>query len=197
MYESHGVFAKGGQGIYTTPCVHGGDCPYCAAVQKYWDAYNADNTDEDSKTIASQLSKKERYLIGFINLEDKSPIVLDFSKKQANALISVIKKNVKKIDKFAFEVSKSGTGQGTIVSLDIIVDPDEDLTDAQRKNFEDSANMKWEDEFFEVLPVKTIAEGIEDLRKFGFDISLISSAAPSQPAANETNEAFQGLDELF
>lgn len=196
MYTSHGVYVKGGQGIFTTPCVHGDDCPYCAAVKEYWDDWNTSEIQE-SKDIATQLSSKERYLFGFVNLDDNTPLILDFSKKQAKGLISMIKKNEKKLDKFAFEIAKEGTGQATQIVLSIIVDPDEDLNDTQRANFDASAEFVFEDEMFEVLPVKSITEGIEDLRKFGFDISRISGAAPSTPSTPVTENNQGTLADLF
>jgi hypothetical protein len=172
MYESHGVFGKGGSGIFTTPCVHGNDCPYCKAVKEMYEEYNT-TKDEEVKGTAGQLKKKERYLLGFVNLADNSPIILDFSKKQAAQITQAIKKYGKKIEKYAFEISKSGSGQATIVSLDIIVDED-DLTEEERKNFTASKGFSFQDEHFEVLQVKTIEESLEDLAKFGFDISRIS-----------------------
>jgi hypothetical protein len=94
-YDAHGVFNKKGPGIYTTPCVLDDDCPYCQATDQMYKEFNADETLKDLKETAGQLKKKERFLLGFFNLEDSTPIVFDFSKKQAGQLRGTIKQATK------------------------------------------------------------------------------------------------------
>jgi phage FluMu protein Com len=188
QYDAHGVFARNGSGILTTPCIHGKECPYCKAVNEMYKEFNV-TQDEETKQVAGQLKAKERYLMGFVNLEDGQPFILDFTKKQAAQLVGIIKKNEKKLSKYAFEISKSGTSQSTIVSLDIVVDMDEDLTDNERKHFEATKEFKFVPEMFEVLQTKTIEESIDDLRKFGFDVSKITSTPPpKQPPQEQAKE---------
>jgi len=197
QYDAHGVYVKGGAGIFTTPCVLGSDCPYCKAVDVLYKEAKAED-NEDKKNTANQLKKKERYLLGFVDLEDNSPMLLDFSKKQAKSLIETIKKaGDKKIKKYPFEVGKSGSEQATTVNISIIPDLD-DLSDKEQKNFEDSIDFSFLDEHFEVLQEKTEYEALEDLKRFGFDISKIQSQKNVVEAEEESDDLFAGeLGENF
>lgn len=193
-YESHSVFGKNGTGILTTPCVHGKECPYCQATTALYAEFNR-TQDEEVKGVAGQLKKKERFLFGFINLEDGQPLVLDFSKKQAKGLIDIIKKNATKINKNAFEISKNGSGQATIVALDRL--DEEDLSAAELKAFTDAAKTKILDEQFEVLQVKTIEEALTDLRNFGFATERIGTNAvagglPTSGIDTDSDDLFGG-----
>lgn len=134
----------------------------------------SDAEAEELKTQARQLKPKPRYLFGFINLENGEPIVVDLSKAQAQVVYQALDKYEKKIGKVAFELSKSGTGTSTVVSLSPILDMDEDLTDTERENFAKADGKEFPEELFEkVLYMKTEAEQIEDLKAFGFDVSLL------------------------
>ncbi|MDR9792726.1 hypothetical protein Q8A72_07015 [Aeribacillus pallidus] len=134
----------------------------------------SDAEAEELKTQARQLKPKPRYLFGFINLENGEPIVVDLSKAQAQVVYQALDKYEKKIGKVAFELSKSGTGTSTVVSLSPILDMDEDLTDTERENFAKADGKEFPAELFEkVLYMKTEAEQIEDLKAFGFDVSLL------------------------
>ena len=134
----------------------------------------SDAEAEELKTQARQLKPKPRYLFGFVNLETGEPIVVDLSKAQAQVVYQALDKYEKKIGKVAFELSKSGTGTSTVVSLTPILDMDEDLTEVERKNFEEADGKEFPAELFEkVLYMKTEAEQIEDLKAFGFDVSRL------------------------
>mgnify|MGYP003407751585 FL=1 len=111
---------------------------------------------------------------------------MDFSKKQAGQLRGTIKKQATKLEKFAFEISKNGSEQGTTVSLDIVVDQD-DLTEKERKFFADSKGKAFNDEWFEVLAIKDRKEAEADLKTFGYDLTKIGvGASTQQPPAKET-----------
>lgn len=129
---------------------------------------------DELKAKARALKPKPRYLFGFINLENGEPIVVDLSKAQAQVVYQALDKYEKKIGKVAFELSKSGTGTSTVVSFSPVLDMDEDLTDTERKNFAKAEGKQFPAELFEkVLYMKTEAEQIEDLKAFGFDVSLL------------------------
>jgi len=134
----------------------------------------SDAEAEELKTQARQLKPKPRYLFGFVNLETGEPIVVDLSKAQAQVIYQALNKFEKKIGKVAFELAKSGTGTSTVVSLTPILDMDEDLTEVERKNFEEADGKEFPAELFEkVLYMKTEEEQIADLKAFGFDVSLL------------------------
>lgn len=151
----------------STPCTR--DDYYDMAVELlYSDANSADeDTAKDIRKVAGLLRAKPRYLMGFINLDSGEPIIIDFSKKQAQGVLATIKKYEKRLDKLAFELSKTGKGQSTTVALNVLIDPEEDLNDTQRKHFEESAGKQIPDEIYEnCLYVKKPSEQLEDLRQF-------------------------------
>jgi hypothetical protein len=151
----------------SAPCTR--DDYYDKAVEiLYNDANNAPEEEaKEIRKVAGLLRAKPRFLMGFINLETGEPIIIDFSKKQAQGVLNSIKKYEKRLDKLAFELSKTGKGQSTTVTLDVLVDLEEDLNDKQRKNFEESAGKQIPDEIYEnCLYVKKPSEQLEDLRQF-------------------------------
>lgn len=141
--------------------------------KKALDAGDQAKADEYGN-LAYQFRPKERFAFGFINLENSEPIIIDLSKKQAQGIHAVIKKFEKKLNKVAFELAKTGSGQATSVTLTPFIDMDEDLTDKERENF-----VKWDGKQFDmslfdgVLYEADEAEQIELLKKAGFDVSLI------------------------
>lgn len=165
--------------FYTTP-VAPGNLYQQASDLLYADAKKASDAGDEAKAEelrdqAYQLKPKPRYLFGFINLEDGEPIIVDCTKAQAKVLISAIEKYAKKIDKVAFELSKDGTSTSTTVSLSPVLDMDEDLTDKERENFNKAKDAKVPDELYEnVLYMKNVSEQIEDLERFGFDVSRLN-----------------------
>lgn len=161
--------------FYSTPCTPGD--LYCKAVDLlYQDAKAAKSEDEaeEIRQQAYQIKGKPRYLFGFFNLENGEPVIIDLSKKQAQVIYAAANKYEKKLDKLAFEISKTGTGTGTTVSIAPVIDMDDDLTDTERKNFDATAGKEIDEEIYEnCLYVKGEAEQIEDLTKFGFDVSRL------------------------
>jgi hypothetical protein len=172
----HSVFKK----FYSTPCTKPAGQPdlYDKAVDILYKeadaAKKAGNEDraEELRNEAYQLKAKPKYLFGFYNLPDGQPIVIDVSKKQAQALIGTIDKMANRLDRKAFELSKTGTSTSTTVSL-LPID-EEDLSDAEIKNFEATAGKAFPDELYEkVLFVKPESDQINDLKAFGFDVSKL------------------------
>lgn len=188
--------------FYSTPCTR--DDLYDKATDLiYADAKKqADAGDEKgaeaTRKIAYQLKAKPRYLFGFINLEDGQPVIFDLSKKQAQGVITAIKKNEKRLGQLAFEISKTGTGQSTTVGFNPIAFVEEDLTPQELKNFNESAGKQIDDEIYaNCLYVKKESEQAEDLIAFerknkGINIvkrlgleKLASTQAPEEPEVPE------------
>ncbi|MFM9785339.1 hypothetical protein, partial [Streptomyces scabiei] len=81
---------------------------------------------------------KERYSMGFIDLESGKEIIVDLSRNQAQDVYATIKKYEKKLGKLAFELTKTNTtgkSKDTKVSLTPFIDFEEDLTEQERANF--------------------------------------------------------------
>lgn len=190
----HSVFKV----FFSVPCTKsmGEEDLYCQATSMLYDdaraAKDAGNEKEAEKIRdkAYQLKAKPRYLIGFFNLEDGEPIIVDVSKKQAQTIITAIDKFSNRINTMAFELSKTGTGQNTTVSLMPILD---DLTDVEQKNFDATAGKEFPQELFgKVLKVKDVNEQYNDLKAFGFDVNRldvdINTDDPEVAPINEVDE---------
>ncbi|MBX6362046.1 MAG: hypothetical protein IRZ03_18475 [Acidobacterium ailaaui] len=153
--------------FYTAPVVPG-DNLYEKASKNLFE--KGRQTGDETYTEAARLIRpRARYLFGFINLDDGKPVIFDATRKQAQSLISTIEKYAKKVDKIAFELSKSGESTSTVVTLSPIIDMDEDLNDTQRANFDKAVaeGAKVPDDIFEnVLTLRDHAGQVEDLRKF-------------------------------
>lgn len=178
-YYNHSVYKV----FYSTPCTRasGQEDMYDKAVDLiYKDANNAkkagdESRAEDLKQKAYQLKAKPKYLFGFFDLEeDGEPLIIDVSKKQAQALITGIEKFSKRLDKTAFEISKTGTGTSTTVSIMPVLDIDEDLTEAEQEAFKNTKGKEFPEELYgKVFKTKSTDEQIEDLKAFGFDVGRL------------------------
>lgn len=172
--------------VFNTTPVESDNLYQKAANMLYADAKAAEEAGDDAKAEelrnkAYLLKPKPRYLFGFINLSDGQPIIVDVSKAQAKVLIAAIEKNAKKLARKPFELAKDGQGTSTMVSLTPL--DDEDLSDAERKVFEATADAKVPDELYEkVLYVKTHDEQVADLKAFGFDVERLGvESKPADP----------------
>src|SRR5690625_6456877 len=65
--------------------------------------------------------------------------MVEFTRNQAAVIVETAKKYEERLDQFAFELSKTGKGTSTTVNLSLIPILD-DLTETQRKNFEELPN---------------------------------------------------------
>lgn len=193
-YYAHSVFKK----FYTTPCTKASGQPdlYDRAVDILYKDANAaakagdEKRAEELRGQARLLKAKPRYLFGFFNLADGEEIIIDLTKAQARVVVAAIEKYAKKIDKLAFELSKEGSGTSTQVSLTPIIDED-DLTEAERKNFEATAGKVFDETLYEkVLKVKSEEEQIEDLRAFGFDVSRLGIEDEVEPIEEDNEEDY-------
>ena len=139
---------------------------------------------------AAKYRAKQRFALGFFDLESGEPIIIDLSKNQAQAVHGAIKKYEKRLGRIAFELSKEGSGTATAVSLTPVLDMEEDLTDKQRANF-DKAPESFDMSLFDGLLYEADDdEQIENLIKAGFDVSLIGLEAPAKEAGEEGEKEY-------
>ncbi len=169
--------------------------PWDKAFQYYQDlkfkARDAGDSkaEEEYGNLAYQFKPKERFALGFIDLATGEPIIIDLSKKQAQAVHAVINKNAKKLDKVAFELSKNGSGQATTVMLNIIFDFDEDLSEKERENFAKFDGKEFDMTLFDGLLYEADEkEQIDNLVAAGFDITLIGMSIGEQAGDDQQFE---------
>lgn len=146
---------------------------------KAW-KYHADKSEkfgDDDSLEAYKYKPKQRFAMGFYDLDSGEQIVIDVSKKQAQALHGAITKNEKRLDTFAFELAKEGSGTSTTVSLTPYLD---DLSDAQQKSFDNAPEQFDTSKFDGILYEMSDEEQIEKLIEVGFDVSLIGLEAPKK-----------------
>ncbi|MGG1595969.1 hypothetical protein [Terribacillus saccharophilus] len=167
--------------------------PWDKAAQYYSDQARQapnDKAEEEAKKQARLYRGVQKYIVGFHDLESGKDIVVDLTRNQALVVHGVIKKYEKKLDKLAFELSKQGESTSTTVSLSPIIDMDEDLSDKERENFEKAAGQPFNDSLFDgVLYEMDEAEQIENLKKAGFDVSLIGLSGAAKADEEPKDEA--------
>lgn len=155
-----------------------------------------DTTDsEKQKELRNEAYKyraKERFAMGFIDLDTGLPIILDVSKAQALSIHTIIRKNEKKLGKVAFELEKNGQGTSTTVLLSpLSLDPEDDeLNDKQRANYTKYDDKQFDMTLFEGLLFEADeTEQLKLLTQAGFDIALIGAAKSADtPADTEEDE---------
>ena len=162
------------------------------AAQYYSDlAFKAQSEDEkqELRKQAGLYRGSTRFVFGFIDLDTGLPIYIDLSKKQALAVHSVITKNAAKLGKKAFELEKTGQSTSTQVMLSPL-DLD-DLNAKQAANFEKVEGFA-SFSFDGLLYESDEAQQAEDLRKAGFDLSLIGygDGVEAPAAEQESKEPF-------
>src|SRR5699024_2818452 len=128
---------------------------------------------------------KQRFAMGFYDINAGEPIVIDVSKKQAQVLHGAITKNEKRLDTFAFELTKQGSVTGTTVSLDPYLD---DMSKEQEKHFHEAPEEFDTSKFDGILYEMSEDEQIEKLAEAGFDVSLIGLEVPEKDDGNEEPE---------
>ena len=150
---------------------------------KYYKDQSDDWQDEMSQE-ASHYRCQRKFTIGFYDLDTGEPIMVEFTRKQANAVVDTIKQYEKRLDQFAFSLKKSGKGTNTVVSLSLIPILD-DLSEKQQKNFEELPNDFDAKNFEGLYYVMSDEEQIETLHNNGFDVSLIGLELPKEKEAAE------------
>lgn len=135
---------------------------------------------------ANNYRATRKFTLGFYNLDTGEPIMVEFTRNQANTIVETIKKYENRLDQFAFELSKQGKQRDTTVSLSLIPIL-EDLTETQQKHFAELPN-EFDAKNFEGLHyVMSTDEQIEKLIEVGFDVSLIGLDAPKKDAQEGAN----------
>ncbi|QWI73252.1 hypothetical protein ER45_030330 (plasmid) [Bacillus mycoides] len=196
QYMCHSVYKT----FYSTPCTKpaGKEDLYDKATDLlYKDAKEAEEngaSEDDVKALkdrAYALKAKERYMIGFINLETGLPIIVDFTSNQGKTIVAALQKYKKNLNNFAFELTKTGSSTDTKISFTVVLDMDEDLTDKEREHYTKSAGHEFDMNAFEnVLSANDEEKQIEDLIAFGFDISRLGLEAPAKEEEKKEDEKF-------
>lgn len=145
---------------------------------KYYKDQSEDWQDEMSQQ-ASVYRCTRKFTIGFYDLDTGDPIMVEFTRNQASAIVENIKKYSERLDQFAFELAKSGKGTGTTVSLSLIPILD-DLTEKQRKNFEEAPSDFDASNFNGLYYEMDDDEMIAKLTEVGFDVTLVGLEPPSK-----------------
>lgn len=173
---TYGIFKKVNSFAATKPSKKSAK-GYPVADYTPWDLawkYHKDKSDDWQDEHGQEASKyrpSQRFAFGFINLETGEPIIIDLSKKQGQVVYPIIQRNEKRLDKRYFELSKTGEGMNTVVMMS--AEDLEDLTEQERKNF-DNAPKEFDKEALQKVWVrKTKEEQVELLKDAGFDVSLI------------------------
>lgn len=208
QYFGYGIFKKVNTFVAKNPSVRNDRgyvednfTPWDRAAEYYYgqarEAEESGASDDEVKSIrrtAYQFAGKERYAMGFHNLTTGEDIVVDFTRDQARGVYAVIEKYAKRLDRLAFELSKTGARQDTEVSLMPVIDMDEDLTEEERKHFEAAKGKPFNSEMFNgLLYEMDEKEQIESLVAAGFDISLIGETVGG--AESEEDEVTPVNDE--
>lgn len=137
---------------------------------KYHKDKSKEFNDKDGME-ASKYKPSKRFAFGAIDLETGNEVLVDLSKNQTMAVYPVIEKNKNKLDKKYIEITKTGQGKNAVVMAS--AEDLEDLTDEERKNF-DNAPEKFDEKALESAYVrKDEDEQVELLKEVGFDVSLI------------------------
>lgn len=137
---------------------------------KYHKDLSEDWNDEHGQE-AGKYRAKQRFAFGFIDLETGEPIIIDLSKKQAQTVYPVIRKNENRLNKKYFEISKQGSGTSTVVMMS--AEDIDELNATERKHFDNAPEKFDEQSLKDVWVRKNEEEQVELLVKAGFDISLI------------------------
>jgi hypothetical protein len=198
-YFGYGVYKRVNTFIAEKPSdrdakgfVSGNHTPWDLASKHYYDkafALTKDKSEAEIKVIKDgaeykalssegyKYSGKQRWAIGFIDLEVGKEIVLDFTAKQFNEVIkpALIKYDAKR-DKVAFEIAKDGAGTNTKISLSPVLDMDDEteITAKEKANFEKFIGKEFDLKKFEGLLFEADEkQQTENLVAAGFDITLI------------------------
>ena len=187
-FFSYGIFGKLNSFVAANPSkksAKGYPIENLTPWDKAWKYHKDLSTDFSDKhgQEAAKYRAKQRFALGFYDLTSGQPIIIDVSKPQAKAIMDVINKYAKKLDKLAFELSKSGSGTSTVVSLSPILDLEEDITPEQRANFE-KAPAEFDMSLFDGLLFEVDDNTqVQYLAQVGFDVTKIGySNAPSDDA---------------
>ena len=198
-YYAHGIYGKVSTFVPKTPAernskgfITGNPSVWDRAATLLYDearsAKDAGNEQaaEQIRKEAYLLKSKRRYLVGFGNLQTGEFGFVDLTPKQAAGVFAAIKKYEKRLDKIAFELTKSGSSTDTTVSLSPIIDMDEDLTEAERANFDKLNGAAFDFSVFDgFLYEADEAEQTRNLVIAGFDIGRLGLTLSADTATAE------------
>jgi len=200
-YYAHSIFGKVPTFVPKTPAerndrgfITGNPSLFDRAAELlYADAKAAKDAGDESKAEklrneAYLYKSKPRYLVGFGNLETGELGFVDLTPKQAKGVFATISKYAKKLDKLAFELSKTGSSTNTAVTLSPILDIDDEdeLTKEQRANFDKLDGKSFDFGVFDgFLFEADEAEQATNLVKAGFDISRLGLTIGSGAVASD------------
>ena len=155
---------------------------------KYHKSRSEDWQDEESAK-AYRYKLLPKFTIGVIDLDTGEPIMMEFSQRQTQAIMAVLNKNERKLDKKAFEIEKDPKGVMIVSPLDL-----DDLTEKQLTNFE-QAPKEFDKSNFEGLYYERDEEAmIELLGEIGFDVRLIG-LTPKQGGDTAEESPFKGAED--
>ena len=161
-------------------------------MEKAW-KYHADKSEkfgDEHSQEAYKYRARQRFAMGFIDLNTGDPIIIDLSKNQAQAVHETIQEYVDELDDLAFKLAKTGSGTNTTVSLSPIINRKKKLTDEENENF-DNAPDKFDMNLFDgILYEMDDDEQIEKLIEVGFDVSLIGLEAPAKKEEKTEEESY-------
>ncbi|MBC1815598.1 hypothetical protein [Listeria seeligeri] len=201
-YDSYGIFKKVNSFEAEKPSIKNARgyatdelTPWDLASKYYQDKANelveAGKGKEDAevkplRTKASEYRSKRKYIVPFIDLESGEVIYIDFTKNQAEAVISVIEKYEEKgrLETTPLELSKKGQKTDTKVSLTATFE--EDLSETAAKNFKELTAENVTVNFEGLTFLADEKTQIESLIASGFDVSLIDLEVPE----TDPTEAF-------
>lgn len=203
QYFNYGLFGKVKSFVPETPSIRdergyviGKHTPWDLAESYYREHQftelrnkNKDKADEYGEE-ARKYKASEKYLMGFHDLSSGTDIVVDMTRKQAltvyqtvleyaelNAEGQVSSDAEHDYKTMAFKLSKTGSSTTTAFTLNPIISTAKGLNDAERDNFEKSADQPFDSELFDGLLYEADEKTqIENLVAAGFDITLIGLA---------------------
>ncbi|MDQ8094210.1 hypothetical protein [Bacillus amyloliquefaciens] len=211
-YYAYGIFGKVNTFVPKNPAernekgfITSGETCWDRASQYYYDLAKTDKANEqDLKNLGYQFRGKQRYLMGFTDLETGEQIVVDLTKPQTLGVYETILEYSEK-DKdgnavdggehefhdMAFKLAKKGSGTATSVTLTPIINIAKGLSDEEKANFEASSGKEFDTSMFDgVLYEMDEEEMSKSLVKADFDISLLGltiggSADSNEPTSEE------------
>lgn len=137
--------------------------------------------EKEYKKQAGLYREKERYAVAFGDIDTGLPVHFDISPRQWLGIRTVITKYKANLETLAFEISKTGSGTGTVVSLMPLMTQLEPLTDKQQANFDKIGEIEFDPSVFTGFLYEVDEdEQTQFLIQAGFDISLIGLEAPKK-----------------
>lgn len=153
-------------------------------VAKYFGDKSEKFGDENSQK-AYQFRPKQRFALGFFDLDKGEEIVIDLSKAQARGVMSTIERYGERLNGMAFELEKSGEGLKTQVTLMPVLDLDYDLTEDQRKNFDKAPESFDHSKFEGLLFESDDVDMAKKLVQAGVDLAILDELGIDYRAVSE------------